>query len=130
MISKTISVKYKIKNVTFKFHFNIPQSNVVLPYHASINIFLKILEVLFYFPGQILRLIIVRVNYQIPQNEYVEDDQRRDGEHNVQNCVEPQIVNVYVPVIRSAKEFYYKDIDNVKCVDYFVDVTCFKWKLI
>ena len=47
------------KNLTVKFHFNFPQSNVVMPYpyHASLNIFLKILEVLFYFPGQILRLI-------------------------------------------------------------------------
>ena len=59
---------------------------------------------LFYFPGQILRLINCegKLLNTIPQNEYIEDDQRRDGEHNVQNCVEPQIVNVYVPVICSA----------------------------
>ena len=103
MISKTIS--YIIKNLTVKFHFNFPQSNVVMPYHASLNIFLKILEVLFYFPEQIFRLINFEVKLlnTTPQNEYVEDDQRRDGDYNVQNCVEPQIVNVYVPVICSAK---------------------------
>ena len=46
--------------------------------------------------------------YHIPQNENVENDQRGDGEHNVEHCVEPEIVNVYVPIIRSAKEFYYR----------------------
>ena len=55
---------------------------------------------------QIINKFLIRRRIYILENEDVEDDERCDGEHNVENCVEPEVVNVYVPVIRSAKEFH------------------------
>ena len=67
---------------------------------------------LFYYPVQKLSKINwfllqdIQLFVTIPHYEDIENDERYDGENKVDNFVEPDI-NHYVPVIRSAKEFYY-----------------------
>ena len=53
---------------------------------------------------QIINKFLLRRRIYILENDDIEDDERCDGENNVENCVEPEIVNVYVPVIRSAQK--------------------------
>ena len=66
---------------------------------------------LFYYPVQKLSKINwfllqdIQLFVTIPKYEDIENDERYDGENKVENF-EPDI-NHYVPVIRSAKVFYY-----------------------
>ena len=56
------------------------------------------------FYDQIINKFLLRRRIYILENEDIEDDERCDGQHDVENCVESEIVNVYVPVIRSAQK--------------------------